>query len=94
MTCPFKIGEKILTLSENYTVTYSGNNLTIATLNDWAPYTSHITRGKIYKVIETRRLYDNLGIINDIGMNLIPDWSNFITLKEYRKLKLIKLKTL
>lgn len=91
MSCPFKIGEEVVTLSENYKVVRSDSNIVVATLNDWVPYTSHITRGKIYKIIETRKLYDNLGIVNDIGMNIIPNWSNFMTLKEYRKIKLKKL---
>jgi hypothetical protein len=90
MICSFKIGEEIVTLSENYTIKQY-NNITIAILNDWTPFTSHITRGKIYKVVESRRLYDNLAILNDIGANIQPDWSCFMTVKEYRKIKLKKL---
>ena len=54
-----------------------------------------ITNGNKYRVTECRgRLYDNLGITNDVGVQFIPIWSNYISLKDFRKRKLDKISRL
>lgn len=46
----------------------------------------------IYEVVEIpSKMYDNIGIIDDNGIHIIPVWSEFLTIKEYRKLKLEKI---
>ena len=49
----------------------------------------------IYKVVEVpNRIPDvsaNIGIFDDKGEFMRPEWGDFITLKEYRKLKLNKI---
>jgi hypothetical protein len=50
------------------------------------------TIGKIYEVIITRKTpHEILGIESDNGWLFIPHWDYFISLKEYRKQKLLKL---
>ena len=78
--CPFKIGEKIVCI-------YKSKNF-IGTPILYNVYEVYIIAG---------RLYDNIGIKNEFGSYIIPIpgaavvWENFITFKEYRKLKLKKL---
>lgn len=73
MPCPFKIGESIVCVDDE-----------LAFYSDGKLY----TKGKIYKVIETRKLFDNAGIVADNGRNIIPSWKKFITIQESRKRKL------
>ena len=91
MRCPFQIGDKIVCIEPNYHKIGENNYQ----LSENMPYLSRITNDKIYEVIEIpSKLYDNIGIVNDIGSNIIPRWEIFISLKEYRRRKLKKINNL
>jgi hypothetical protein len=93
MRCPFEIGEKIVCVEPNYHKQPNGSFI----LSENMPYLLRITNGKIYEVVEitiSSKLYDNIGIINDINCSVIPRWEIFISLKEYRRRKLEILNTL
>ena len=49
----------------------------------------------IYKVVEVpNKIYDvssNIGIFDDKGEFMRPEWDDYVTLREYRKLKLDKI---
>ena len=79
MPCPFQIGESIVCIDDSF---YSGGKLYNGS------GTGRYTKGKIYKVIETRKLFDKAGIVADDGWNIIPSWKKFVTLQESRKMKL------
>jgi hypothetical protein len=88
MKCPFEIGDKIVCIEPNY-YKVSENKYQ---MSENMPYLSRITTGKIYEVVEIdNSLSDNIGIINDIGVNTIPRWEIFISLKEHRRRKLMKI---
>jgi len=86
MRCPFKIDEDIVCIE------------TIDHVARWVRDTGErtievlATCDKIYKVtLSEGKAYDNICIKGDHGFTFQPNWSHFVTLKEYRKLKLIKL---
>lgn len=61
--------------------------------NDYEHVDFPFTLWRTYEVMEiTGKLYDNVGVINDKGNSSQPNWNRFISLKEYRKLKLETLK--
>ena len=82
MNCPFKIGEKIVCTK------------TIDHIHYWERDTGDMeieilaTCDKKYIVEDG---YLHLTIKGDHGFSFEPNWNNFVTLKEYRKQKLIKL---
>lgn len=91
MRCPFEIGDKIVCIEPNYHKIKDNVFESSKTM----PYILRVTTDKVYEVIEIKsRLYDNIGIINDIDCNVIPNWDIFISLKEYRKRKLKRINTL
>lgn len=50
------------------------------------------TVGNIYEVCEVAGLaYLNIGIKDDLNISVIPSWDQFVSIKEYRKLKLEKI---
>lgn len=54
-------------------------------------YYNGLTPGKTYKVTECICFHPLLGVTNDTGCKLIPNWNNFIYLKEQRRRKLNKI---
>lgn len=88
MRCPFEIGDKIVCIEPNY---HKIKDNTFK-MSDNMPYLLRVTMDKTYEVIEIKsKLYDNIGIINDIDCSVIPSWDIFVSLKEYRKRKLKKI---
>jgi len=85
--CPFKIGEEIICIE------------TIDHVSRWVVRDTDeriievlATCDKTYKVtLLESKTYDNIAIKGDHGFKFQPNWKHFVTLKEYRKLKLIKL---
>lgn len=78
----FKGGDKIICIRDR------DNNNYYTTSRKY--YTT--TRYCIYEVVEIpNKSYNNIGIINDYGSYCIPNWDDYITLREYRKLKLEKI---
>ena len=81
MECRFKKGDKVVCIRMNDRISWE--------------YTT--TRLCIYEVIEIEswkfsRLYDEkFGIINDRGVQIVPTWKDYLSIKEYRKLKLEKI---
>ena len=75
--CSFNIGDKIICIRQDVDIFYMD-------------FTT--TRFKVYEVVEiSSRLYNNIGIVNDKGNHIIPTWDDYVTLREYRKLKLDKI---
>jgi len=74
--CRFNIGEKVICIREKDEF--------------FMLYTT--TKYHFYEVcIIPTKLYNNIGIRNDLGNYIIPTWDDYVTLKEYRKLKLNKI---
>lgn len=73
MKCPFKIGEKIVCIKR-----YEISSMSPAT-----------TIGKTYEVYDNPHLnFNTICIRADHGCSIKPNWDFFVTLKEYRKIKL------
>jgi len=48
--------------------------------------------GKTYLVVVCRgKAYDNIGILDDRNMEIMVSWDKFISLRESRKMKLLKI---
>ena len=71
----FDIGEKIVCID-----------------NEYEHIAFHFSLDKIYEVgLIPSKAYDNVGVKDDLGNWNQPNWNRFVSLKEYRKLKLKQL---
>jgi len=84
MRCPFKIGEKIVCIkTQDFVSSWSRDTKEITVLSKI---------GNVYEVcVAESKLYDNICIMGDHGYKYVPTWTDFVTFKEYRKLKLDKI---
>ena len=84
MRCPFKIREKIVCIkTQDHVSRLSRDTREITVLSKI---------GNIYEVcIVEGKLYNNICIVGDHGYKYVPTWEDFVTFKEYRKLKLIEI---